>query len=66
MLEFFRGQGATHVLLPSLPYDDIGRYLKPALDQRREYFQVVYRLSNPDTYVLQFYPEDGIRHGETP
>jgi hypothetical protein len=66
MLAYLREQAATHVLLSSLPYDDIGRYLKPAVDQRREYFELVYRLSDPDTYLLRFHPEGGIRHGGSP
>jgi hypothetical protein len=57
MLQAFRDRGATYVLLPALPYDDIQRYLQPALNQERNYFDVVARWPEPRTYVLRFYPQ---------
>lgn len=66
MLQGFREDGVTHVVLSSLPYDDIGRYLQPAVNQRRDHFAVLYRVSDPDTYVLGFHPEGGVPHGTVP
>ncbi len=66
MIQFFREHGATHVVLPSLPYDDIGRYLQPALDQRQDFFNIVFQLRDPFTYVLEFRPEGGVAHDGSP
>lgn len=59
MIESFRMCGATHVVLSALPYDDIDRYLRPALEKRPASFRLVHQTSEPATYVLEFYPEDG-------
>jgi hypothetical protein len=56
MLEYFRRQGAGYVVLSALPYDDIGRYLKPALDAQRRFFIPLLELRDPYTYVLRFDP----------
>lgn len=57
MLAAFREYGATHVVLPAIPYDDIGRYLRPVVEQRRAYFDLLWRLPEPNTYVLGFRPK---------
>jgi len=57
MLDSFRRHGATHVVLSSLPYDDIGRYLDPAIEQRLAYFTPLFALKDPTTYVLAFHPQ---------
>lgn len=59
MIESFRRAGATHVVLAALPYDDIGRYLRPVLEKRRAYFRLVHQTAEPVTYVLEFHPEAG-------
>lgn len=59
MIESFRRSGATHVVLAALPYDDIERYLRPALEKRRSSFRLVHQTSEPVTYVLEFHPEGG-------
>jgi hypothetical protein len=64
MLEFLRTSGADYVLLNRLPYDDIGRFLVPVVNQRREHFEVVFQLHDPerdptlngDAFVLRFLP----------
>jgi hypothetical protein len=64
MVEFLRTSGADYVLLNRLPYDDIGRFLVPVVNQRREHFEVVYQLHDPerdptlngDAFVLRFIP----------
>lgn len=59
MIESFRRSGATHVVLAALPYDDIERYLRPAIDQRQASFRLVHQTSPPPTYVFEFLPEVG-------
>lgn len=59
MIESFRRSGATHVVLAALPYDDIERYLRPAIEKRRSFFRLVHQTSQPVTYVLEFHPEGG-------
>lgn len=64
MVEFLRTSGADYVLLNRLPYDDIGRFLVPVVNQRREHFEVVFQIQDPernpalngDAYVLRFLP----------
>ena len=59
MLAFFIQRGADFVVLPSLPIDDIPRFLVPAVAQSRPHFEVVFSLPEPEVYVLQFYPDGG-------
>ncbi len=59
MLEFFTQRGADYVVLPSLPIDDIPRFLVPAVAESRPHFEVVFDLPEPEVYVLQFYPDGG-------
>jgi hypothetical protein len=64
MIDFFRTSEADYVLLNRLPYDDIGRYLVPVVNQRREHFEVVFQINDPepdprfngDAFVLKFLP----------
>jgi hypothetical protein len=58
-LESLRKEGATHVILSALPYDDIGRFLQPAISRGRPYFRIVHATPEPRTYVLEFHPEGG-------
>ena len=44
-------------MLAALPYDDIERYLRPALDKRRSSFRLVHQTSEPFTYVFEFHPD---------
>ena len=59
MIESFKRSGATHVVLATLPYDDIERYLRPAIEKRRSFFRLVHRTPEPITYVLEFLPDGG-------
>jgi len=52
MLAEIRRRGATHIVLSGIPYDDISRYLVPAIERRSERFIPVFELSGPPTYVL--------------
>lgn len=54
MLDAFVERGATHVILPSLPYDDIFRYLEPTLKARSTEFEPLQAWTSPPTYVLRF------------
>jgi hypothetical protein len=56
MLEAFTRCRASYVIASALPFDDIGRYLRPALEQRRAFFTPLFRLPEPATYVLRFRP----------
>lgn len=52
MLQEIRRRGATHIVLSGIPYDDISRYLVPAIERRSDRFVPVFELANPPTYVL--------------
>ena len=51
-----RRAGATHVVLPPLPYDDINRYLRPALEGGREHYRLVHATPEPAAYLLEIEP----------
>jgi 4-amino-4-deoxy-L-arabinose transferase-like glycosyltransferase len=57
MMEFFERVGVTHVVAPSLPYEDIARFLLPTILKERSCFRMVYQTSTPPSYVLEFHPE---------
>ncbi len=59
MLAGFRQNRVTHVVVPSLPYDDIQRYLVPLVETRHGSFKLAYRTPKPTSYVLEL-----IREGE--
>lgn len=64
LLREFSESGVTHVVLSSLPYDDIQRYLVPAVNAQKDHFVVRHKLldwdpdprTNANTYVLEFLP----------
>jgi hypothetical protein len=66
MLAFFRAHRATHVILSSLPYDDIGRYLRDALQRRIDEYSPVFETEAPWTYVLQIAPAETFNAPEVP
>jgi hypothetical protein len=47
---------AQYVVLDNLGYRQTYEYLLPAINNNKERFQVVFKLDNPDTYLLKFYP----------
>jgi len=47
---------AEFVVLDNLGYRQTYEYLFPAINNNKERFQVVFKLDNPDTYLLQFKP----------
>jgi hypothetical protein len=52
----FRQRGADFVVLPRIPYDDIERFLRPAVGKHREAFEIVYRDDVPagaETFVFR-------------
>jgi 4-amino-4-deoxy-L-arabinose transferase-like glycosyltransferase len=66
MLRFFHAQGADYVVLSALPYDDIGRYLRPAVERRLSSFAPVFQSGSPFTYVLRFQPGGEARNDPPP
>lgn len=63
MIESFKRSGVTHVVLAALPYDDIDRYLRPAVERERSRFRLIHQTSDPVTYVLEFHAEGGTEKG---
>ncbi|MFN8547992.1 MAG: hypothetical protein U0527_08530 [Candidatus Eisenbacteria bacterium] len=55
-------KGATHLLLSSLPYDDIFRYLEPTVKARQPYFKLMHSWAEPATYVTQIEVEAWREH----
>ncbi|NNF34562.1 MAG: phospholipid carrier-dependent glycosyltransferase [Saprospiraceae bacterium] len=45
---------ADYVILDQLGYSSTFRYLYPAIQNKPEYFEVIAKLENPDTYLLKF------------
>jgi 4-amino-4-deoxy-L-arabinose transferase-like glycosyltransferase len=52
-----RKRKADFVILDQLGYSSTFRYLYPAIQNKPEYFEVIAKLENPDTYLLKFKPE---------
>jgi hypothetical protein len=47
---------ADYVVLDNLGYRQTYEYLLPAINENKEKFQVIFKLDNPDTYLLKFNP----------
>jgi hypothetical protein len=43
-----------YVILDNLGYRQTYEYLFPVINSQKEYFQVVFKLENPDTYLLKY------------
>jgi hypothetical protein len=52
-----RKRKADFVILDQLGYSSTFRYLYPAIQNKPEYFEIIAKLENPDTYLLKFKPE---------
>ncbi|MCA9757092.1 MAG: hypothetical protein KDA27_14905 [Candidatus Eisenbacteria bacterium] len=69
MLAFFRDAGADYIVYPSLPYDDIQRYLVPAVAALPQYLSVEAVFGGDPvtgeflTFVFRFHPEGGQNQG---
>jgi hypothetical protein len=59
MLQFFRERGARYVHVSTIPYDDLPRFLYPAVMRRPTYFEPVCGWMYPDStwsLILEFRP----------
>jgi hypothetical protein len=64
MLGSFRDRGARYVHAPTIPYDDIPRFLYPAIMHRPNYFEPVWGTMTPDSswsLILEFRPAGDAR-----
>lgn len=52
-LKFFYEHNVDYVIIPSIPYPDIGRCLLPAVQALFDRFALVYKLDNPGTYIVK-------------
>jgi hypothetical protein len=56
MIAWMAGQGVDYVLVSAIPYDDILRYLIPAVQREQGHFTPVFEREDPYTVVLRFIP----------
>lgn len=57
LLEDLKARKADYVVLDNLGYRQTYEYLLPAINTNQSFFQVIFKLDNPDTYLLKFNPE---------
>lgn len=65
MLDSFVERKGDYVVLPNLPYDDISRYLAPAVLARKPYFVLKFKSEDPEAYVLEFRSEAWQAHRDS-
>jgi hypothetical protein len=58
LIEDLKRRKADYVVLDNLGYRQTYEYLLPAINSNKDKFQVVFKLENPDTYLLKFNPAD--------
>lgn len=56
MLMALRRAGATHVILAPLPYDDINRYVRPALEGAPAAYRPIHATGEPAAFLLEIAP----------
>ena len=56
MIAWMAEQGVDYVVVPAIPYDDVRRYLIPAVQAEQYHFAPVYEVEEPYTVVLRFVP----------
>jgi hypothetical protein len=64
MIGYFRDRGARYVHAATIPYDDIPRFLYPAIMRRPTYFEPVWGTMAPDSswsLILEFRPAGDAR-----
>ena len=54
LLEDLKKRQADYVVLDNLGYRQTYEYLLPAIQNNKDQFQVLFKLDNPDTYLLKF------------
>ena len=57
VLDDLNRKKADYVILDNLGYRQTYRYLFPVINNQQEYFQLVIKLENPDTYLLRYNPD---------
>jgi hypothetical protein len=57
MIGWMKDEGVDLVVVPSLPYDDIMRYLQPAILAEQYHFAPAFEIEDPYTIVLRFLSE---------
>ena len=58
LIEDLKARQADFVVLDNLGYRQTYEYLLPAINSHKDQFQVIFKLDNPDTYLLKFNPEN--------
>jgi hypothetical protein len=56
LIAWMANEGVDYVLVSAIPYDDIVRYLIPAVQAEQSHFFPVFELEEPYTVVLRFSP----------
>jgi hypothetical protein len=59
VIELFKKQGVTHVVIDQLGYASTSRYLVPVVQAEPEKFNVIKVTAAPETYLLEFKPDLG-------
>lgn len=57
VLDDLNRKQADYVILDNLGYRQTYEYLFPVINNQQEYFQLVIKLENPDTYLLRYNPD---------
>jgi hypothetical protein len=54
VLDDLKRKQTDYVILDNLGYRQTYEYLFPVINNQNEYFQMVYNLENPDTYLFEY------------
>lgn len=54
VLDDLNKKNTDYVILDNLGYRQTYEYLFPVINNQKEKFQVVFKLENPDTYLLKY------------
>jgi hypothetical protein len=58
LLDDLKRKQADYVVLDNLGYRQTYEYLFPAINKNQDLFELVFKLDNPDTYLLRFIPDN--------
>ena len=56
MIEWMKSKQVDYVLVSAIPYEDIRRFLIPAVDAEKAHFYPVFEVHGPYTVLLRFHP----------
>jgi hypothetical protein len=65
VIELFKKQGVTHVVIDQLGYASTSRYLVPVVQAEPEKFNIMKVTAAPETYLIEFKPELGYQGAYT-